>query len=477
MMVDNLNRFFELNQTIVFFVYGLVFFVMGLAIALQSRHHSRLELARALGWLAAFGIAHGLHEWGAIFIPIQAQYINPVIIELLHVLRVILLALSFAFLFQFGVELLRERWPRLMLFPLFFMVGWTLIFILPGIAWVTNFDLWHQQASTWARYLLGFTGGMVAAAGLYYQAQRHIKPLDLQPIYRTLQIAGACLLLYALLGGLIVPAGDFFPANWLNETAVQNAIGIPLPVFRSLVGLVLAIAIIRAMDVFDVEVDQMIEQMEVEQSLTVERDRIGRDLHDGAVQQLYSAGLMVSAARHKLSSEPDVAEQRLDRAVRTIDEAIAGLRAMMGELRETPAVTTLPDELRKQTSDPRFTALMAVTLQLDLPDTATSTSLSTAVFTPIQTHHISAILNEALSNAARHAHARHVEVVACQNGCQFQLTIHDDGRGFNPDEQTTGYGLRNMRDRARLLGGQLRIQSQPHEGAAITLILPMEEAS
>ncbi len=466
-MVDNLNRFFELNRLIVFFVYGLVFFVMGLAVALQSRHHSRLELARALGWLAAFGFAHGLHEWGEIFIPIQAQYVDPVIIELLHVFRVILLALSFAFLFQFGVELLRERWPRLMLLPLLFMVGWTLVFVVPGIAWVTNFESWHQQASAWARYLLGFTGGVVAAAGLYYQAQRHIKPLNLQPIYRTLQIAGACLLLYALLGGLIVPAGDFFPANWLNETAVQNAIGIPLPVFRSLVGLVLAIAIIRAMDVFDVEVDQMIEQMQVEQSLSAERDRIGRDLHDGAVQQLYSAGLMVSAARRKLPDDPAVAEQRLDRAMRTIDEAIAGLRATMGELRETPAVTTLPEELRKQAVDPRFTALMAVTLQLDLPDTA--------VFTPIQTHHISAILNEALSNVARHAHARRVEVSACQNGSQFQLTVHDDGRGFNPDEQTTGYGLRNMRDRARLLGGQLHIQSQPHEGATITLNLPMEE--
>ena len=245
-MVDNLNRFFELNQEIVFFVYGLVFFVMGLAVALQSRHHSRLELARALGWLALFGLAHGLHEWGAIFIPIQAQYVDTVIIDFFQVLRVVLLSLSFAFLFQFGVELLRERWPRLMLLPLLLMVGWTFLFIIPGIALADDFELWHQQAGTWARYLLGFTGSIAAAAGLYYQAQHHIKPLNLQSIYLTLKIAGFCLLIYAFLAGLIVPGGDFFPANWLNETAVQNAIGIPVPVFRSLVGLVLALTIIRA---------------------------------------------------------------------------------------------------------------------------------------------------------------------------------------------------------------------------------------
>lgn len=77
---------------------------------------------------------------------------------------------------------------------------------------------------------------------------------------------------------------------------------------------------------------------------------------------------------------------------------------------------------------------------------------------------------------ARHAHARHVQVTACQNAHQFQLTIHDDGRGFNPDEQATGYGLSNMRDRARLLGGQLHIQSQLEEGTTITLNLPTEES-
>ncbi|HEX6387510.1 MAG TPA: hypothetical protein VF177_22810, partial [Anaerolineae bacterium] len=108
-MIEGLRQFFELNNTLVLFVYGQVFFVMGLAIALQSRHRSRLELARSLGWLAAFGLVHGLHEWGHIFIPIQAVYVDTTILRLLQVLHVLLLALSFGFLSQFGVELLRER--------------------------------------------------------------------------------------------------------------------------------------------------------------------------------------------------------------------------------------------------------------------------------------------------------------------------------------------------------------------------------
>ena len=55
-------------NTIVLFVYGLVFFVLGLAALLQSCHYSRLDLRCSLSWLAAFGFAHSLHEWADLFI-------------------------------------------------------------------------------------------------------------------------------------------------------------------------------------------------------------------------------------------------------------------------------------------------------------------------------------------------------------------------------------------------------------------------
>ena len=64
-----LAELFETNRIIVLSVYGQVFFVMGLAVALQSRHRSELPLARALPWLAGFGIIHGLMEWGYLFLP------------------------------------------------------------------------------------------------------------------------------------------------------------------------------------------------------------------------------------------------------------------------------------------------------------------------------------------------------------------------------------------------------------------------
>ncbi|MCK5430066.1 MAG: hypothetical protein KAI94_11375, partial [Anaerolineales bacterium] len=58
-------------------------------------------------WLAAFGLIHGLHEWGDLFIPIQATYLNERSIQIWVILQLLLLFISFAFLFEFGVALLR----------------------------------------------------------------------------------------------------------------------------------------------------------------------------------------------------------------------------------------------------------------------------------------------------------------------------------------------------------------------------------
>ncbi len=87
-----IQNLFTVNHEIIYFVYGLVFFMLGLAIALQSRHSSRLDLARNLTWLAAFGFLHAFNEWGDLFIPLQAAYLSPAIIQVLNYVHLLLLA-------------------------------------------------------------------------------------------------------------------------------------------------------------------------------------------------------------------------------------------------------------------------------------------------------------------------------------------------------------------------------------------------
>lgn len=465
-MLTALRNFFDLNHEIVLFVYGQVFFVLGLAIALQSRRHSRLDLARSLRWLALFGLTHGFHEWGQLLIPIQATYLAPDAVAVLVVVRVALLAISFAVLFQFGVDLLRRRWPWLRQLPLLVTAAWTIAIVAAGAGLRPGLGLWEQWASISARYFIGFPAALVSAYGLRYQAERQIHPLRLGHIYRMLRTAGLALVGYAFFGGLVVPYGDFFPANVLNQSLLVTLVGIPVPVFRSIVGLVLAATIIRAMEVFDLEVDDMIEQMEIEQSLAAERERIGRELHDGAIQRVYTAGLIIESARHKVGGDSMVG-QRLDRAMTALNEAIAGLRAYMTELRAEPVNVSLVEGLRQQAGDPRLTALMDVSLELELPDGPQ--------MNPAQVTHVLAIVGEALSNAARHGEAQNARVRAAQENGNLLLRIEDDGSGFTHPVDDHGYGLRNMRDRARLLGGTLNIDSEPGRGTRVTLLAPWEE--
>jgi signal transduction histidine kinase len=325
-MVETLQNFFDLNMAVVFFIYGQVFFILGLAIVLQSRRHSRLALARNLRWLAAFGLAHGFHEWGLFFIPLQAAYMSFPVLSILQIIRVLLLGLSFAFLFQFGAELLSERQPWLLSVPSIITGTLFAWFLVSAIEGGTGMGILQQQASIWMRYLIGFPGALLAAWGLRYQAEQTIKPLNLSHIYRMLRIAGFSLVLYGFFGGVVVPAGGFFPANLLNDSLSVKWLGIPIPVFRSLTGLIMTITIIRALEVFDLEIEQRVEKLEIEHSLIAERERIGRELHDGAIQQVYTAGLIIESARRKVETESIVA-QRLDRAVTVINQAIASLRA------------------------------------------------------------------------------------------------------------------------------------------------------
>ena len=159
-MID-LRLFFTDNRPLIYFIYGQVFFVLGLAIVLQSWRHSRLTMARNLQWLAAFGLTHALYEWGDIFIPIHAQYVSAPLLAFLRSLHAIMLAVSFACLFQFGVEALRplpggRRLLRLgPLVLLFLWIGWT---FGPALAAARDLRAWDMEMMILARYTLGLPG-------------------------------------------------------------------------------------------------------------------------------------------------------------------------------------------------------------------------------------------------------------------------------------------------------------------------------
>ncbi|MBN1657481.1 MAG: ATP-binding protein [Anaerolineae bacterium] len=464
----------EINWIILFFVYGQVFFVTGLVTGLQWRRHSDLDLARALPWLAAFGIAHGLHEWGYIFIPLQAIYLQETVVQIMVIAHLLLLALSFFFLFQFGIELTLPLWPRrpwLRMVPAVALLLWGAAVTARGLATGDSLTELFAIGDGWSRYLLALPGAALAGTGLLHQA-RLVEALGLEGISVWLKRAAAAFGVYALFGGLIVPTAATFPANVLNYDLLNSTIRIPAQVFRSLCGLGIALFVVRSLDVFRVEAERRMAGMERAQVVAADRERIGRELHDGIIQKIYAAGLRLEDARHLVTEDSTLARQRIGEVMEALNRTIEDIRCYIFDLRAAQQTHELETVLEELVSDLRLDTLLEVDLEV--------IGQACCRLESQEVGQITQVAREALSNVVQHAEASHVTVGLAYKGHTTVLTVADDGKGLDLDElnngHTQGQGVANMRARARMLGGELRIGSAPGQGMNLALIVPCQHA-
>jgi signal transduction histidine kinase len=467
-----LTRVLEVNWIILYFVYGLVFFVTGLVTGLQWRRQSNLELARPLPWLAAFGIAHGLNEWGYIFVPLQALYLPDPAVRLMVITHLLLLAVSFFFLFQFGMELIlplvpAQRWLRAL--PLIVLLVWGFVIFLRGMLAQDSLSVLVAIGEAWSRYFLCFPGALLASIGLYHQA-RQVRRLDLPRIDTYLNGAAAAFLVYALVGGLIVPTSPVFPANLLNYSLLDRTIQIPAPVFRSLCGLAMAFFVVRSLEVFQVEDDRRMAEMEQAQILAADRERIGRELHDGIVQSIYASGLGLEEAYHLVTEDAGRAQQQIRAVMDGLNRTIQDVRRYIFDLQIAEQSRELEIVLEDLVQDLRLDTLLDVHLEVE--------GQRCCWLDSEQVSHVQQIAREALSNVVQHAAASQVTVNLSYLGDATRLTVADNGQGLAlaslADNGHEGQGMANMQERARLLGGDLVVQSEPEGGLRLELTIPCD---
>ncbi len=173
---------------------------------------------------------------------------------------------------------------------------------------------------------------------------------------------------------------------------------------------------------------------------------------------------MAESIRNKMDDGPLAA--RLDRVISALNHAIRDLRQFIVELEPDAPRESLVEGLHQLAEDPHLRSLIDVEVSIAWDDSKP--------FSPARATHVMAIANEALSNVVRHAHARRVWLTAKRRNGQLEVIVADDGIGLS-GEGTAGYGLRNMRDRARLLGGTLRIERNPQQGTQVVLSVPWDE--
>ncbi|UYN90621.1 MAG: GAF domain-containing sensor histidine kinase [Anaerolineales bacterium] len=210
------------------------------------------------------------------------------------------------------------------------------------------------------------------------------------------------------------------------------------------------------------------------QELTViqERERFGMALHDGIMQSVYAAGLSLQEAKYEISTNTEHAARRIDQAVDSLGEVLRDLRNYIMGLRTgrfqgqdvATSLGQLATELRANT-------LMNVVYEAP-------TKLSVIRLDETRTEELLLIAQEALNNIRKHAQARNVLVSLKGEGDQVVLRIADDGIGFDFETAAggDGNGLRNMRERARKLGGDLEIDSVSSQGTRLRVQMPLQPA-
>ncbi|MDI6823126.1 MAG: sensor histidine kinase [Bacillota bacterium] len=462
-----LYSFFRLNFAALYFAYGLTFFLMGFAVLLEERsfHYSAFRLAQSLRLLGVFGLLHGLAEWGFVFIPLHAEYASSITVIGLRVLDLCLVATSYLFLFMFGSRLLASSSPRARLLqwiPLPVFAMWFTNFLLFRLLTGSATEWWLQTSETWARYLLGLPGAVLSSAGLLAQ-RREVAMLDIPRITGNLVRAAVVFAIYAFSGGLVVPPAPFPPASLINTESFFATTGVPIQVFRALCGLAMAFFVIRTLEIFDIEVRRRLDEAERRQAVYQERERIGRDLHDGVIQSIYAIGLSLENCAYLVDETTERAKAEIGRIMERLNGLIRDIRSYILDL--GPLNADLEELVRRQLD----TLTVASPIQGELHIRGVLPGLS-----PVQVRHISHVTQEALNNVLKHSRATRVEVEIGARSGTLTVLVRDNGWGFTVSDGFVGHGLQNMRERARILGGELTIRSRPGFGTEVFLEVPLE---
>jgi signal transduction histidine kinase len=192
------------------------------------------------------------------------------------------------------------------------------------------------------------------------------------------------------------------------------------------------------------------------------RRRLAGELHDGVQRQLVMLRLHIGFARERIRQDPDQADEVLDDLAGEID-------GVLSRLRET-AQGIYPSILRDRGLQGALFSLgsrsqLPLELEVD-PDPL-----------PRLPHDLEAnayfLASEAVTNAVKHADATRVRIVVRVRDHRVELVVDDDGGGFDPEAPHRGGGLGNMHDRARALGGEMRIGSD-ESGTTVTAVLPVD---
>ena len=462
---------------------------MGLLVAIEGGRSSEERVRKALRPLAGFGLVHAAHEWIEMFAFMTAAG-GHTVAPALTILRLSTLAFSFLSLAAFGGFLLArdEMAQRVsLMIPLGLEAVW--VFGLVNLRGEVPPASLYGVVDVWTRYSLAIPASILAALGLIAQ-QRAFRRVGLVRFGQDALWAAVAFAWYGIVGQLFTKTTDLFPSNYLNQDLFSSAFGFPVQLFRAGMAILASIFVIRFLRSFQVEFDRKLANLqearvkEAEQREALrgelfkrvvaaqesERQRIARELHDETGQALTAIGmglrgLATSLKTNGVTGRPQETLRHLEGLT---THSLTELQRLIADLRPSHLDDLgLPAALRWYANVIQERSSLHAQVEIRGQEHTVSPAAKTALFRIVQ---------EALTNVVKHAVADNTRIYLTYEDEGVMVKIIDDGQGFDPQPNQPGkrisWGLKNMEERASLLGGKFSIKSHPGAGTSVEAFIP-----
>ncbi|MEK6249878.1 MAG: sensor histidine kinase, partial [Planctomycetales bacterium] len=221
------------------------------------------------------------------------------------------------------------------------------------------------------------------------------------------------------------------------------------------------------------ETQVLVEQKLLRELLSLqesERRLITHEIHDGLMQEINAAHMHLEATRSQLLSKTGFVPPSFDLISELITRAITEGRRMISDLRpmiiDEQGIVAAVEHL---VDDERMHSGLTVDFVHDVKFDRLDSMLEGSIYRIVQ---------EALNNIKRHAETDHADVSMVQVHQTLTVEVRDRGAGFDPDSVSAKqFGLRGIRERARLFGGEARIESKPGKGTLVVAELPIDQSA
>jgi signal transduction histidine kinase len=483
----------DFGFVLVYFVYGLAFFSMGLAMLFEARRSPLLAEARALWPLALFGLIHGTHEWLEMLLIIR-KWFGLAAPGYFAWVRLLMLVVSFFFLAVFAMQILRpekryERQNIIIVAAVLALFG-LLVFITKRGHPLTA-QHWIAHADVLARYTLAIPGAALAALALNRQAHQAYENARIS-LGRNLRLAAVGFAFYGVAQVVVGPL-DLFPARYINTVVFNEFFGFPVQAVRAAMALVVTVGLVRASQIVEDERQRQLDaarqarlealaqtQRDLEEKEDLrrellrhtviaqeeERARIARELHDETAQFLTALTLNLATLRSALPKGARLSEL-LDRLQSLSQQMSQGISRMVRDLRPAqlddlglePALAYLVDDERRRSG-------LEISMEVGGSRRRLDPLVETVLFRVAQ---------EALTNVIRHAHADKALLQLEFHPAEAVLRVQDWGVGFDKGEELKpprGWGIAGMRERVESVGGELRLESALGRGTLVEAAIP-----